>query len=146
MQKNKMRRKRKFIRKPLAADPVVIRKATSNDFGAIRTLIRKYPEKLLQTHLPKPKFFFVAVHEKHIVACCALEVYSKRLAEVRSLVVDTKFQGHGIATALIERCLAEARKKKVYEVLTVTGATKLFEKNGFNTFNNEKYALLKVLG
>lgn len=123
-----------------------IRKARLRDFPAVRALIRLYPDTLLQNHLPKPNAFFVAVHESRVIGCCALEIYSKRLAEVRSLAVHEKFQGQGIASALVEICLKSARKKKVYEVLTITGATKLFEKQGFNTFHNEKYALLKILG
>ena len=123
-----------------------IRKATIRDFPAIRALIRSYPDTLLQNHLPKPAAFFVAVHELRIVGCCALEIYSKRLAEVRSLAVHEKFQGKGFATQLVEQCIKHARKKKVYEILTITSELPFFEKRGFNTFNKEKYALLKILG
>ena len=80
-----------------------------------------------------------------MVGCCALEIYSTRLAEIRSLAVAKDHQGMGIATSLIKECLQEAKKKKVYEVLGITGAVSLFEKNGFRTFNKEKYALLKIL-
>ena len=122
-----------------------IRKANPKDFPAIRKLIRAFPEKLLQNNLPPLKSFFIATDGKYIVACCALEIYSKRLAEIRSLSVMREHQGKGVATALIARCLEEAKKKHVYEVLSITGAVSLFEKNGFNTFNKEKYALLKIL-
>ena len=122
-----------------------IRKAVVKDFPAIRKLIRTFPEKLLQHNLPPLKSFFVATEGKKIIACCALEIYSKRLAEIRSLSVMREYHGKGIATALITRCLSEAKRKHVYEVLSVTGAVSLFEKNGFSTFNKEKYALLKIL-
>ena len=123
-----------------------IRKASVKDFPAIRKLIREYPHKLLQDHLPRSSRFFVAIEEGRVVGCCALEIYSKRLAEVRSLVVKKEFQGQGIASKLVERCIAEAKKKGVYELLGITGAVKLFEKHGFATFKGEKYALLKILG
>ena len=122
-----------------------IRKATTKDFPAIRKLIRAFPEKLLQHNLPPLKSFFIATDERLIIGCCALEIYSKRLAEIRSLSVAREYQGKGIATALIARCLTEARKRRVYEVISITGAVSLFEKNGFRMFNNEKYALLKIL-
>lgn len=122
-----------------------IRKATAEDFPAIRELIALFPDKLLQDHLPEPEEFFIALQEE-VIACCALEVYSKRLAEIRSLAVSPKHQGKGIASKLVEACLAEAKEIGVYEVLTVTGALPFFEKHGFGTFNNEKYALLKILG
>jgi amino-acid N-acetyltransferase len=123
-----------------------IRKATAKDWPHVLRLIREHPSQLIQDHLPRPHDFFVAVEENNIVGCCALEVYSKRLAEIRSLAVAKKHQGKGIATLLVERCMQEARKKKVYEVLSITGALPFFKKRGFNTFNKEKYALLKILG
>jgi len=125
---------------------MTIRKAKTSDFPAIRELIHKFPEKLLQNHLPPLKSFFVTLNGGKVIACCALEIYSKRLAEIRSLAVAKEHQGNGIASALIACCLEEAKKKRVYEVLSITGALPLFEKSGFRTFNNEKYALLKVLG
>ena len=124
---------------------MTIRKAKKADSIAIRKLIKAFPDKLLQDHLPPLKWFFVCEEGKELIACCALEIYSERLAEIRSLAVARDYQGKGYAKALIERCIKEARKKKVYEVLSVTGAVSLFEKNGFRTFNNEKYALLKIL-
>ena len=122
-----------------------IRKASVKDWPAILGLIREHPDKLMQDHLPRASAFFVAVTDEKIVGCCALEVYSKRLAEIRSLAVTEKFQAKGIATALIEACMKSAKEKKVYEVLTITGATGLFEKHGFGTFNKERFALIKIL-
>jgi amino-acid N-acetyltransferase len=123
-----------------------IRKATSADFPAIQELIKLFPDKLLQDHLPTPEEFTIAIEDNAIVGCCALEIYSKRLAEIRSLAVSPQHQGKGIATKLIDTCMQEAKDKNIYEVLTITGSSSLFEKLGFGTFNNEKYALLKILG
>jgi len=123
-----------------------IRQAGAEDFSSIKALIGQYPEVLVQDHLPEPHEFFVAEEGGTIIGCCALEVYSQRLAEVRSLAVAKEHQGKGIGTALIERCLEEAKARGVYEVLTITSALPLFEKHGFGTFKGEKYALIKVLG
>ena len=123
-----------------------IRHATQADWQSILALINQYPEVLVQDHLPDAEEFFVAEEGGQIVGCCALEVYSKRLAEVRSLAVAQEHQGKGIGTALIEACLKKAAELGVYEVLTITSALPLFEKHGFGTFKNEKYALIKVLG
>ena len=122
-----------------------IRKASAEDFSSIKELVAQYPEVLVQDHLPDAEEFFIAEENGVIVGCCALEVYSQRLAEVRSLAVAKEHQGKGIGTALIERCLEEAKTKGVYEVLTITSALPLFEKHGFGTFKREKYALIKVL-
>jgi amino-acid N-acetyltransferase len=122
-----------------------IRPSLPKDREKIKTLIAKYPKQLVQANLPKLKDFFVAEQGGEIIACCALEVYSKRLAEIRSLVVDKNFQGRLIASKLIKYCLKRAKKLGVYEVLSITAAVPLFEKQGFKTFNNEKYALLKMM-
>jgi amino-acid N-acetyltransferase len=122
-----------------------IREALAKDSKKIKALIAKYPKQLLQTNLPRLKDFFVAEKDGEIIACCALQVYSKRMAEIRSLVVDQRYWREGIATKLIRECLKKAKKLKVYEVLSVTGSVLLFENQGFKMFNNEKYALLKIM-
>ncbi len=125
---------------------VRIRSARVSDARAIRKLIRLYPDRLVQDYVPATKFFFVGEVDKQIVGCCALEIYSKKIAEIRSLSVHSDFQGQGIATALVAACISRAEKRRVKEVLAITGAVGLFEKSGFSTFQHEKYAMLKVLG
>jgi amino-acid N-acetyltransferase len=122
-----------------------IRQASVSDFSEIKKLIKQYPDKLMQSPLPKVKEFLVAEVQGKLVGCCALEVYSKRLAEVRSLVVKENFQRRGIGTKLVKACLKRAKKEKIYEVLSVTGAVELFGNLGFGTFNKEKYAMLKIV-
>src|SRR5436190_7669954 len=111
---------------------MIVRPATLTDWEAILTLIRAFPDVLMQEHLPEPEEFFVAIDPStpstdsgqagsgQVIACCALEVYSKRLAEVRSLAVAREHHGKGIASALIEACLARAKELDVYEVLTIS--------------------------
>lgn len=124
---------------------IEIRKARKQDTPAIKRLIRAYPDQLMQTHLPHSSEFFVALLSDKIIACCALAVYSKRLAEVRSLAVAEAYKGNGVGPKLIEACLKKAREKKIHEVLAITGAVETFEKQGFASFKGEKIALLKVL-
>jgi len=48
-----------------------IRKAIAADFPAIVALIKQFPDKLLQDHLPDPEEFTVAVDdEKSLKHCC----------------------------------------------------------------------------
>ncbi len=124
---------------------MTIRPATPDDSAAIKDLIAQYPEQLVQDHVPQIDEFFVAEEDGEVVGCCALEIYSQRLAEIRSLAVAKEYQGKGIGSALIEQCIAKARARNVQEVLSITSAVLLFEKQGFGTFKNEKYALIKVL-
>lgn len=122
-----------------------IRQASALDYSRIKKLIAEYPEQLLQEHLPRAREFFIAVEKGKVVGCAALVIYSKRLAEIRSVAVAKEWSGKGIATALIERCTAVATKKNIYEILVVTGSKDFFEKQGFGAFKNEKFALLKIL-
>ena len=121
-----------------------IRPATPSDVSTIKKLTAAYPEQLVQDYLPDAEDFFVAEESGAIVGCCALEIYSQRLAEIRSLAVAKEHQAKGIGTALIEQCLSKARARNVHEVLSITSAVPLFEKQGFGTFKNEKYALIKI--
>ena len=115
-----------------------IREADGKDLPAILQLInghasgatvlrrtRKDVRKALRS-------FYVAEKDGEVIACGALEMYSKKLAEIRSLVVDSRFQGKGIASALIKKFLDMARKKEIYEVLAITNRESMFCRQGFS--------------
>ena len=114
---------------------VAVRAARHEDILAIRSLIGRYPQQLVQHDLPRPASFFVAVSAEKIVGCCALQIYSRRLAEVRSLAIDPDFMGLGIAKTLVERCLKRARERNVKQILAVSSEAAFFERCGFSTFS-----------
>ena len=107
----------------------------------IRALIRLFPEQLLQRDLPRAASFFVATAGKKLVGCCALQIYSKRLAEVRTLAVHPAYQDRGIASKLVECCRLRARERGVKELFAVTSQTSFFGRLGFKTFRREKTAM-----
>jgi N-acetylglutamate synthase-like GNAT family acetyltransferase len=109
--------------------------------AALRGLIRLFPQQLVQQNLPRISSFFVASSGGKLIGCCALQVYSKRIAEVRSLAVDPDFQDRGVASKLVRRCTERARERGVREVFAVTSQTAFFEKLGFATFRREKTAM-----
>jgi amino-acid N-acetyltransferase len=109
--------------------------------AAIRGLIRLFPGQLVQGHLPRLPSFFVAVAGGKLVGCCALQVYSKRLAEVRSLAVDPDFQDRGVASKLVECCVQRARDRGIRELFAVTSQISFFQRLGFATFRREKTAM-----
>lgn len=76
---------------------------------------------------------YVADLDGAIAGMAALEVYSERLTEVRSLVVLPEWHGMGIGSALVERCVEEARRLGVREVLAITDRIDLFTRVGFRT-------------
>jgi amino-acid N-acetyltransferase len=128
----------------------LIRPARNADVEAIFELVAHYA---LQRHLlPRTQkqiarlrhTFFVAVEKgtHAVIGCGALEVYSSKLAEVRSLAVNPAWKNHGIGSALVAACLQRARTRKVTEVMTITSSDAFFQKQGFDfALPNEKKAL-----
>lgn len=123
-----------------------IRPAQSEDMPAIRSLVRLFPQQLVQRDLPRVSSFFVATHKGSLVGCCALQIYSKRIAEVRTLAVQPEFQDQGAAKLLVQACQRRARERGVKELFAVTSQTDFFARQGFATFRQEKTAMFYDLG
>ena len=85
--------------------------------------------------------FFIAIEDDKIVGCCALEIYSKKMAEVRSLAVHPAYQRKGWGVNLVKACVQEAKKKRIYEVLAITDKDSFFEKMGFIKCLNGQFPL-----
>lgn len=85
---------------------------------------------------------FVALVEDEVVGFVALEIYSRKLAEVRSLCVSSEFRGQGIGKRLTLACVDLARRQKVFEVMAITSTDDFFRSCGFDfTLPGEKKAL-----
>jgi amino-acid N-acetyltransferase len=123
---------------------VVIRHAKKSDFDAVKKLVESYPHHLMN-EIPSIERFFVAIDNDKIVGCCALDIYSKRIAEVRSLAVDKHYQKLRVGTQLVDRCVAHAKEKEIKEIFVITGRPNLFSELGFGTFQGERLALFKKL-
>jgi len=124
-----------------AKPSIEIRPARRGELPKIRDLVGLYPDKLMYDDLPGLRSFFVALAKGSIIGCCALQVYSRRLAEVRSLAVHPDFVSQGIGRRLVERCQQRARARRVKQILTVTSASGFFEQLGFSTILRERNAL-----
>jgi len=86
---------------------------------------------------------FVAVEENdEIVGFASLEIYSRKLAEIRSLVVAEHRQGIGVGKKLVTACVERARQRNILEVMVVTSSDTFFQSCGFDfTLPGEKKAL-----
>lgn len=125
----------------------MIRKAKNKDLKIIYSLLQEGVNsgkvlKRSSTELEKVinSFFVYEVNNK-VVGCCSLEIYSQKLAEIRSLVVLSEYRNKGIGSALVQKCLDKAKKKGIYQVLSVTDKCHLFEKFGFKSEIEEKQAM-----
>ena len=82
--------------------------------------------------------YVLAKDGEKLVGYTALHVHSKRLAEIRSLIVDEKYRGQKIGQRMIDFTLDEAKALGVEEdVLVLTYLPAFFEKLGFNEINKE---------
>lgn len=127
---------------------VTIRKATVSDIPGIVEVITPYVNegKLLPRTLEEldelVPTMFVAEHEGKVVGCAALEIYSRKLAEVRSLAVSRSAQGMGVGKLLVQACVDLAIEKNVLEVMAITSSDAFFMSCGFGyTLPGEKRAL-----
>ena len=82
--------------------------------------------------------YVLAKEGKKIVGYTALHIHSKRLAEIRSLIVDESYRGQKIGQRMVEFTLNEAKEIGVEEdVLVLTYLPQFFEKLGFKEINKE---------
>ena len=130
----------------MAAETFSVRPAQAGDMAAIKRLIGLFPDILVQMDLPRPSSFFVAVAGEALIGCAALQICSRRLAELRSLAVDPNAKNRGVGRQLVEACQRRARDRGVRQVIAVTSEVTFFEKAGFSTFREEKTALFYDVG
>lgn len=81
--------------------------------------------------------FFVVEDEGKVIGCCALHILWDNLAEVKSLAVDSSYQGKGIGRLLVNTCLDEARELGIRKVFALTFKPGFFEKLGFKLVDKD---------
>jgi amino-acid N-acetyltransferase len=80
-----------------------------------------------------------------LVGYTALHIHSKRLAEIRSLIVHPNYRGHGVGAEMVSFCLNEARNLGVeQDVLALTYVPNFFEKLGFSEIKKEEIPEHKI--
>ena len=122
--------------------------ARNEDVATIRALIEPHVAsgRLLRRASEEIEYllptFVLAEMEGEVVGCAALEVYSSRLAEVRSLAVSPQARGAGVGRCLVEACVKIARERQILEVMAITSNDRFFRAVGFDyTLANERKAL-----
>jgi amino-acid N-acetyltransferase len=130
------------------APEITIRAARFDDLDGIEDLIEPFVDggKLLprtwdelQNLVPTG---FVAECDERIVGFAALEIYSRKMGEIRSLCVADGFQGRGVGKRLVRACVDFATDRRVFEVMVVTSSEEFFQTCGFDfTLPGEKKAL-----
>lgn len=127
---------------------VEIRPAVEQDLDELANFIEPFvaEQKLLPRTTDELREFiqhgFIAECEHRIIGFATLEVYSRKLAEIRSLAVHEDFRGTGLGRELVSRCVARSRELNILEVMAITSAEHFFQQCGFGfTLPGEKKAL-----
>jgi amino-acid N-acetyltransferase len=117
--------------------PALIRRARTDDATAMSALIQEYVP--VGTLLPRaPEFiaertldFLVATVRGQVIGCVHLEEYSPSLAELRSLVVDPAYQGHGVGVALVNAVEQLAAQRDYPIIFAVSNNEAFFRARGY---------------
>jgi len=129
------------------SESIHIRPVTIGEQEVVRALLHPYVEQKkllrrtideLETLLPNG---FVAVADSQLVGFATLEIYSRKLAEIRALVVAKDHQGTGVGRLLVLACVERAREQGIMEVMAISSAEQFFHSCGFDfTLPDEKKA------
>lgn len=74
-----------------------------------------------------------------LIACGSLWIYGPRLAELRSIIVDASHRGEGLGIRVVEGLVAEARRREISTVFTLTRAVPFFERCGFRITDKKRF-------
>jgi N-acetylglutamate synthase-like GNAT family acetyltransferase len=142
---------------PAMTTEAVIRRARADDAGAMSDLIQEYVP--VGTLLPRPPDFIaertldflVATVRSRVVGCVHLEEYSPSMAELRSLVVDPEYQGHGIGAALVSAVEELAVRRDYPTIFAVSNNEAFFRARGYEPrtipeLDRERSAVSKFKG
>lgn len=115
----------------------MIRNAHIEDVEIIRDLINEYAEqsrmlfRSLSDLYASLHDFMVCAEDGRVVGCCAVQIYWKDLAEVKSLAVEEKFQGKGYGKAMVRSAIEHCRELQIPRLFTLTLEAEFFAKLGF---------------
>jgi amino-acid N-acetyltransferase len=116
----------------------MIRKAVISEVIQIQRVLNHYgdrgillPRSLSELYEHLRDFYVVPDNDGHIIAVCALGLCWEDLAEIRSLAVVEKYQGHDYGIMLVEKCIEEAKALGLKRVFTLTYVPEYFKKLGF---------------
>lgn|GEM_PF-617723 len=127
---------------------ILLRPATSSDVPNIAELIAPFvierkllprgPAELLELTVNG----FVAESDGVVVGFAAIDVYSRKLAELVCLAVRADRQRAGVGKRLVRRCILRARELGVLELLAISASDEFLKDCGFDyTLPEQKRAL-----
>ena len=119
-------------------DDFTIRPAQISDAPDIEALVEPYVRQriLLRRSIEEIRDLtrngFVAERNGRLIGFAAVDIYSRKLAELQCPAVAEDAQRKGIGRRLVQTCLDCARKHQVLEVMAITAAEEFFRECGFD--------------
>jgi len=125
-----------------------IKSATQDDLSAVTQFLQPFmnAQHLLQRTSMELQLllrhgFKVESTDDSLVGFCALEIYSKKLAEIQCLAVAESHQRKGIGRQLVDACVRRAKEENVLELLAISSSEPMFKACGFDySLPNQKRA------
>lgn len=119
-------------------------KAKISDIADMQTLVADEVEKGVILFRSEDEIannirsYVLAKDGTKLVGYTALHVHSKKLAEVRSLVVHEDYRGKDIGANMVKFAINEAKELGIEEeILSLTYVPEFFKKLGFKEINKE---------
>ena len=132
----------------LAAHGILIRAASPVDAEPLHAFLEPYVRQrmLLRRSVEEiselTKHGFLAEAEGRCVGFAAIEIYSRKLAEVQCLAVLEDYRARGIGRELVLRCIDRARQLGVMEVMAISSSDQFLRGCGFDySLPDQKRAL-----
>ena len=88
--------------------------------------------------------YIIVKVENKLAGFVALNIYSKNLAEVRSLIISKKFRGLKLGQKLVKACIKEAREYKLKQLLALTYEEGFFKNLDFQLIEKENIPEHKI--
>ena len=124
---------------------ITLRRANVHDVDSIHNLVDYYAKKgMLLAKSPFKIYrnlqsFFVAEENRKVIACTSLIVLWKDLAEICSLAVDERYTKKGIGRKLALKCIDEAKKLRIPQIIVLTYQDRFFQKMGFRLVDKDLF-------
>ena len=125
-------------------------KAKLKDISKMQNLVREDVEK--GVILPRSddeiatniRSYTLAFLDGELVGYSALHIYTKNLAEVRSLIVSKYFRGQKIGSEIVKKLIKEAEFYEISQIFALTYRKNFFLNLGFNEISKESLPAQKI--
>ncbi len=122
----------------IETSPIVVMPGSAGFLDRVEAFLQPFVEE--EFLLPRTReeliklmtLSFVAVRGDEVVGFAAVEIYSRKLAEIQCLAVSPALQRQGIGRQLVQGCVDVAREQGVIELMAISATDAMFVACGFH--------------